>query len=137
AAAAGIGVRVDAGRVPVLPETAAICGALGIDPLGLIGSGALLVAAPDAARTAAAITRAGVQAGEIGQFVPRGRLVVRAGREAPLPPPVGDELWRGVGGPGGRKGDRYRCAEPSPARPAARNARPWDTRLVQGFLPFP
>ncbi|TMJ08326.1 MAG: AIR synthase [Bacillati bacterium ANGP1] len=94
AAAAGIGVRVDAGRVPVLPETAAICGTLGIDPLGLIGSGALLVAAPDAARTTASIIRAGVQAGEIGQFVSRDRLLVRAGREMPLPPPAGDELWR-------------------------------------------
>ena len=78
----------------MLPETAAICGTLGIDPLGLIGSGALLVAAPDAARTTAAITHAGVRAGEIGQFVPRDRLVVRAGREMPLPPPAGDELWR-------------------------------------------
>lgn len=94
AAASGIGVRVDAARVPVPAETAAICGVLGIDPLGLIGSGALLVAAPDAARTAGAIVAVGVPAQEIGRFVPRDRLVVRDGREMPLPPPAGDELWR-------------------------------------------
>ena len=94
AAAAGIGVRIDAARIPVLPETAAVCGVLGIDPLGLIGSGALLVATPDAARTAAAIARAGVRAEGIGQFVPRDRVVVRGGRDFPLPPPAADELWR-------------------------------------------
>jgi hydrogenase maturation factor len=94
AAAAGIGVKVDAGRVPVLPETAAICGYLRIDPLGLIGSGALLVAAPDAVRTAGAIAGAGVQVKEIGRFVPRDRLIVRDNREMPLTPPASDELWR-------------------------------------------
>ena len=92
AAASGIGVRIDADRIPVLPETAAVCGVLGIDPLGLIGSGALLVATPDPARTAEAIARDGIRAEEIGQFVPRDRLVVRGGRELPLPPPAADEL---------------------------------------------
>jgi hydrogenase maturation factor len=94
AAAAGIGVRIDAARIPVLAETAAVCGVLGIDPLGLIGSGALLVATPDAARTAEAIARDGIRAEQIGQFVLRDRLVVRGGREFPLPPPAADELWR-------------------------------------------
>jgi HAD superfamily hydrolase (TIGR01509 family) len=39
------GLRVEAAReaVPVLPVTAAVCQALGLDPLGLIGSGSLLV----------------------------------------------------------------------------------------------
>lgn len=94
AAASGIGVHLDAGRVPVLPETAAICAFLGIDPLGLIGSGALLVATPDAQRTAGAIARAGIAAAEIGRFVPSDRLVIRETRATPLPPPAGDELWR-------------------------------------------
>ena len=78
----------------MLSETAAVCGVLGIDPLGLIGSGALLVATPDAARTAQAIARDGIRVEEIGQFVPRNRLVVRDGREIPLTPPAADELWR-------------------------------------------
>ncbi len=94
AAASDIGVRIDAARVPVPPETEAICNVLGIDPLGLIGSGALLVATRDTARTTGAIAAVGIPAGEIGQFLPKDRLVVRGGREMPLPPPAGDELWR-------------------------------------------
>jgi hydrogenase maturation factor len=97
AAASGIGVHVDAGRVPVLTETAAICDCLGIDPLGLIGSGALLIATSDGPRAMEAIAGAGVLAAEIGRFVPRDRLVRRDGRTTPLGPPAGDELWRALG----------------------------------------
>jgi len=96
AAAAGIGVHVDASRVPVLPETAAVCDCLGIDPLGLIGSGALLIGTPDAPRATEAIAAAGVLAAEIGRFVPRDRVVTRDGHPAPLGPPAGDELWRAL-----------------------------------------
>jgi hydrogenase maturation factor len=45
ASASGCGAEVLEGSIPVLPETAAICRHLGIDPLGLLASGALLVAA--------------------------------------------------------------------------------------------
>ena len=37
------GVRLDLDAVPVLPETRLFCEALGLDPLGLLASGALLV----------------------------------------------------------------------------------------------
>jgi hydrogenase expression/formation protein HypE len=94
AAASGIGVHLDASRVPVLPETAAICDFLGIDPLGLIGSGALLVATPDAASTADAIARAGIAVAAIGRFVQSDRFLIRGNRTIPLPVPAGDELWR-------------------------------------------
>ena len=39
-------MEIDGAAIPVLPETAAICDHFGIDPLGLLSSGALLVAAP-------------------------------------------------------------------------------------------
>ena len=94
AAASGLGVLLDADRVPVLPETRAICGLLGADPLALIGSGALLVATPDPDRTAEAITRAGVPATVIATLAAGERRVRRAGREGPLAPPARDELWR-------------------------------------------
>ena len=42
AVAANVGVTLDMRRSPVLPECEAICDALGLDPLGLIASGALL-----------------------------------------------------------------------------------------------
>lgn len=97
AAASGLGVLLDADRVPVLPETKAICERLGADPLALIGSGALLVATPEPDRTAAAIAGAGVTAALIGTLEPGERRVRRAGREQPLVPPARDELWRVIG----------------------------------------
>ena len=49
AQASGWCVEVDPTAIPVAPETRAVCAALGVDPRGLIGSGALLAAiAPDA-----------------------------------------------------------------------------------------
>lgn len=97
AAASGLGVLLEADRVPVLPETQAICNALGADPLGLIGSGALLVAAPEPDRTRRAIEAAGVAATVIATLERGARRVRRAGREEPLEPPVRDELWRVLG----------------------------------------
>jgi hydrogenase expression/formation protein HypE len=48
ASASGCGAEILEDSVPVLPETKAICRHLSIDPLGLLASGALLVAArPD------------------------------------------------------------------------------------------
>lgn len=94
AAASRLGVVLDADRVPVLPETRAICQALGADPLALIGSGALLVATPEPDRTARAIADAGVPATLIATLGPGERRVRRAGRETPLVPPERDELWR-------------------------------------------
>jgi hydrogenase maturation factor len=46
AEAASLGLRVDRDRLPMLPECALMCRHLGLDPLGLIGSGSLLIAAP-------------------------------------------------------------------------------------------
>jgi HAD superfamily hydrolase (TIGR01509 family) len=41
--ACGRAITVHVDRVPVYPETRALCSALGLDPLGLIGSGSLLI----------------------------------------------------------------------------------------------
>ena len=94
--ASGVGFVLDESAVPVAPETRAVCDALSLDPLRLIGSGALLIAAPeeeagavcDALRPACRVTR-------IGEFRPRGRTLVRRDgkREAVRDAPE-DELWR-------------------------------------------
>jgi hydrogenase expression/formation protein HypE len=98
AEAAGVGLRVDAGAVPVLPECAAICRALGLDPLGTLASGALLIAAPpaDADRIAAALAAAGIPCARIGEVLPAGagRTLVVDGRARPLPTFARDELAR-------------------------------------------
>ena len=69
ATAAKAGLEVDAAAVRVLPETQAVCRALGLDPLGLLASGSLLAAAsPERAEAVLAALRAdGVDAAVIGR----------------------------------------------------------------------
>ena len=61
AQAAGVGLAVERARIPVLPETAALCRALELDPLRLIASGSLLivVAEPDVDRVQQALAARG------------------------------------------------------------------------------
>lgn len=94
AEAAGIGIEVRTDDIPVAPETAAICRALGIDPLRLISSGAMLIATPDTGPVLAALRGRGIPAAEIGVMTPSGRVVRRGGHSETLGPPVADELWR-------------------------------------------
>ena len=70
ASASGLGLRVDAARIPVLPECRMLCDALGLDPMGLIASGSLLAAVPPdrAAGLIDALGDAGIEAWEIGRF---------------------------------------------------------------------
>jgi len=95
--AAGLRVNVDLDRILVLKVTRDICRTLGIDPLGLTSSGALLIAIGPrrAPRLVDALTRADLFASAIGRFE-RGRGVKarRAGRSARLPWFKRDELLR-------------------------------------------
>jgi HAD superfamily hydrolase (TIGR01509 family) len=50
AIASGLTIEVERQSIPVLSETARICGELGLDPLGLIGSGSLLIGCRDEGR---------------------------------------------------------------------------------------
>ena len=101
ATAAGVGVAVDADRIPVLPECRAVCDALSLDPLGLIASGALLATLPpaDARRLTAALRRAGIPAVEIGRVTPasEGLRLISNGAERALPTFERDELARFFG----------------------------------------
>lgn len=70
AAGAACGLSVDLDVVPILPETAAVCEALGLDPLGLLASGALLavVAPADVVTALAALRDADIPAAAIGRL---------------------------------------------------------------------
>jgi hydrogenase expression/formation protein HypE len=61
-------ICVDVDKIPVFEQTRRICAALGIDPLGLIGSGSLLICCrPDhCKRLTARIRAAGIAVTEIG-----------------------------------------------------------------------
>lgn len=98
AEASGAGVRVEREAISVLPECAVICRALGLDPLGLLASGALL-AAMEESEAEPALERlrgAGIPAARIGTVTPagEGRVLVERGRRLPLPVFARDELAR-------------------------------------------
>lgn len=98
AGASGTGLRLDAGRVPVLPSCRALCRALGLDPLGLLASGSLLAALyPDDVDVAAAALRGvGIEAAVVGELRPldEGMVLIRNGQEGPMPSIERDELAR-------------------------------------------
>jgi hydrogenase maturation factor len=73
AQASGLGVRLSLDGIPVLPECSAICRALDLDPLGLLASGALLLAVDPgvAGEVIRAVDGVGVKCVEIGRMVPR------------------------------------------------------------------
>ena len=98
ALAARVGLRIERDAIPILPECAAFCGALGLDPLGLIASGALLLTCdPSEADGVLAAWRAqGIEGSVIGAVTPPDagtRLVGQSGEE-PLPRFARDEVAR-------------------------------------------
>lgn len=105
--ASGVAVLVDLDQVPIRPETVRICDRFDLDPLGLIGSGALLVtiAAGRAAALLRAWARQGISGRPIGR-VERGRGVeaTRHGRPAALPWVVRDEIIKALAAIHGRGG---------------------------------
>ncbi|MBZ5685493.1 MAG: AIR synthase family protein [Acidobacteriia bacterium] len=101
-APAGLGLRVIRDHIPVFPETDRICSALGLDPLKLIASGALLIAvAPEGANSVrTAIEAVGVPVVVIGEVRPsnEGIMIVTNGNVGPLTPAVRDEIARALEG---------------------------------------
>ncbi len=68
-AAGGFELRVDMDRIPIFPETRKLSRLLQIDPLGLIGSGSLLICCRPtrAARLEAKLRRKGIRVAAIGE----------------------------------------------------------------------
>ncbi len=94
AEASGLGIVLRADDVPVPPETIALCHVLDLDPLALIGSGAMLICTADPRRMLRALAEARIPAAEIGVMTERDRVVLRNGRAQPLVPPPRDEIYR-------------------------------------------
>ena len=69
AAASGVDLIVERESIPIRPETAAICAAMGVDPLRIFGSGALLATVPPSAvdPTLDALAEADIDATVIGE----------------------------------------------------------------------
>lgn len=95
---AGLGLRVIRERIPVFPETQAICTVLGLDPLKLIASGALLIAVPPAGvkPVIAALEAVDIPVSVIGEIRPstEGITITTRGAAEPLDLPDRDEIAR-------------------------------------------
>lgn len=96
--AAGVGLRIDLDAIPILPESAMLCREFGLDPLGAIASGAILMtAAPQHAdRLIVQLSAAGYPTARIGQVTPvqEGLVALRGGEPVPWPLFVADEITR-------------------------------------------
>ena len=90
---------VDEQRIPILSECERMCRQLGLNPLGLIASGSLLIAA-ERERAGSIVERlqtAGVEAATIGEIVPREdgcTIRTSEGIRKPLPAFARDEIAR-------------------------------------------
>ena len=100
AAAGNLGATIDQAAVPLFPETQVIAAALELDPLGMLGSGSLLVAsAPDAVDTMIAAGAAtGLLVTEIGTVIGGTTRVTfrRNGSRTPMPRFATDEVSRAL-----------------------------------------
>ncbi len=96
--AAGVGLAIERAAIPVLPECQVLCQTLGLDPLGLIASGALLLTCPagEADRLVAAWEAEGIAGQIIGKVTPpeMGLVLLEAGRQGRLPRFARDEVAR-------------------------------------------
>ena len=98
--ASGLGFELNERLVPVAPETRAMCRRLSIDPLRLIGSGALLLSVErgresELQRTLAPICKVTA----VGKFAKKGVRVLahKGGRRQTVRYAPEDELWRVLG----------------------------------------
>ena len=94
AAAGSVGMLIDRAAIPVLPETVALCTHFGLDELGIIASGSLLIACPstDTDAIVSALQTAGISAARIGQAVDRKHGLMLDNQ--PLPVFARDEIAR-------------------------------------------
>ncbi|MEE8346497.1 MAG: AIR synthase family protein [Dehalococcoidia bacterium] len=102
AEASGLGVAVQEEAITVLPETQAICSAASLEPLGLLASGALLIAVADddCGTVLAALRDAGIDASRIGSMAKQEAGVIMGGHTGSLTVPrfARDEVARYLAG---------------------------------------
>jgi hydrogenase maturation factor len=99
AEASNVGFRVYESRIPIRDETVRICASLGVNPLRLMSSGCLLIAADNrrSNRIIGRLKRSGIEAKAIGTFTTRnkGRKLIRKDKSTSvIKASERDELYR-------------------------------------------
>jgi len=101
AVATGKGMHIEADAIAVYPETELLCQAFGLNPLGLIASGALLIvaASQDTSRLMAGLGKKGINSVKIGHLMPQrdGVRIQREGKLEEIAPLSQDEIARLLG----------------------------------------
>jgi hydrogenase maturation factor len=96
AQAAKVGLLIEGDEIPVLPECRTLCAEFGLDPLGAIASGALIIAlSPESGdKLKRALEREGIPYYLIGEVVSQeqGLKLRRGGRTFDLPLFTEDEI---------------------------------------------
>lgn len=95
------GFRIFEDRIPIAEETMRICEYFRIDPMCLIASGSLLIAAEKdfSGKIVKVLRKNGIAAAVIGELLSSSRkrsIVRRDGREERLARPVSDHLWQAL-----------------------------------------
>ena len=98
ALASNVGVKILGEAITVKPETSSICSYFHIDPLQLIGSGALLISAEaiSASKIVRSLKQAHIPASIIGEFTQRSQqrvMIKKDGSSEVLKSPLSDHLW--------------------------------------------
>src|SRR5215211_866110 len=98
AAVSGAGVEIDADAIPILVETRAVADALGLDPLGMLASGSLLIAArpENVSGIIHDVEAAGIPVSIVGRLTddPQEASLMSQGERRPLPEFAVDEVAR-------------------------------------------
>lgn len=98
AGAAKVGLAIEEGSIPIFPECVEICSILGLDPLGLLASGALLITLPpeQVPSLVGAFEKENIDAYEIGRITDEeeGISIIRGHELQVLPSFPRDELAR-------------------------------------------
>ena len=92
--AAGLGVELDAGAIPVRDETRTLCRIFRADPFKLISSGSMLIACLDGPAMVGGLAQKGVASAVIGRVTESGQWITEGGVRRELEISFRDELWR-------------------------------------------
>lgn len=94
--ASGVGMVIDAEAVPVLPEAALLCDEFGLDPMGTLTSGTLIITLPvqEAPHLVGAFQGQGMKASIIGEVVEKGLFARVGGKKRKLRHCEKDEITR-------------------------------------------
>lgn len=95
AAASGVGLEIDLGKIPIRQETIEVCEIFDINPYMLISSGSMLIGTDHGSRLVEELKKAGIHSAVVGYATAgNDRVIVNGEERRFLEPPKTDELFR-------------------------------------------